>query len=54
MNANNTLRFKDKVVFITGGTSGIGLATAAQFALEEATHIIVCGRRKSKWIEAQK
>lgn len=47
-------RFKDKVVFISGGTSGIGLATAAQFALEGAAHIIVVGRRKSKWVEAQK
>ena len=50
----NTLRFKDKVVFITGGTSGIGLAVAAQFALEGAEQVIVCGRRESKWIEAQK
>lgn len=49
----DTSRFQDKVVFITGGTSGIGLATAAQFALEGAAHIIVCGRRKSKWNDAQ-
>lgn len=46
-------RFQDKVIFITGGTSGIGLATAAQFALEGAAHIIVCGRRLSKWQQAQ-
>lgn len=54
MSAINELRFKDKVVFISGGTSGIGLATAVQFALEGAAHIIVCGRRESKWIEAKK
>ena len=42
-------RFKDKVIFITGGTSGIGLATAVQFALAEGPpHVIVCGRRKRK------
>lgn len=54
MNAINTVKFKNKVVFISGGTSGIGLATAVQFALEGASHIIVCGRRKSKWADAQK
>lgn len=47
------MRFQNKLIFITGGTSGIGLATAAQFALEGAAHIIVCGRRESKWIAAQ-
>ena len=45
--------FKDNVVLITGGTSGIGLATAVKFASSEATHVIVCGRNKSKWDEAQ-
>lgn len=45
--------FKDKVVFITGGTSGIGLATAVKFAEAGASRVIVCGRRKSKWDEAQ-
>lgn len=54
MTITNNLQFKDKVVFISGGTSGIGLATAVQFALAGAAHIIVCGRRESKWIEAQK
>lgn len=53
-NNSTHFRFKNKVVFITGGTSGIGLATAVQFAFEGASHIIVCGREKSKWIEAQK
>lgn len=44
---------QDKVIFITGGTSGIGLATAAKFALEGAAHVIACGRRESKWLAAQ-
>ena len=38
-------RFKDQVIFITGGTSGIGLATAVQFAKAGANHVIVCGRQ---------
>ncbi len=46
-------RFNNQVVFITGGTSGIGLATAVQFAKEGASHIIVCGRTASKWDKAQ-
>lgn len=49
----DTQRFKDKVIFITGGTSGIGLATAVQFAQQGASHVIVTGRRQSKWDEAQ-
>lgn len=46
-------KFQDKVVLVTGGTSGIGLATAVKFALEGAKHVIVCGRNKSKWETAQ-
>lgn len=45
--------FKDNVVLITGGTSGIGLATAVKFAATDTAHVIVCGRNKSKWEEAQ-
>lgn len=45
--------FKDKIVLITGGTSGIGLATAVKFAAASAEKIIVCGRNKSKWDAAQ-
>ncbi len=54
INKSHTQRLKHAVVFITGGTSGIGLATAVACAAEGAAHVIVCGRRKSKWIEAQK
>ena len=38
-------RFQDKVVVVTGGTSGIGLATAKAFAAEGAS-VFVTGRRQ--------
>jgi NAD(P)-dependent dehydrogenase (short-subunit alcohol dehydrogenase family) len=38
-------RLKGKIALITGGTSGIGLATAQRFAAEEA-HVFVTGRRQ--------
>jgi len=37
--------FKDKVVLITGGSSGIGKATAFAFAQNKA-NVIICGRRE--------
>lgn len=40
-----TSRFENKVVVVTGGTSGIGLATAAAFAREGAS-LIITGRRQ--------
>jgi NAD(P)-dependent dehydrogenase (short-subunit alcohol dehydrogenase family) len=47
--ADGTAPFAGKVVFISGGTSGIGLSTAIAFAHAGASHIIVCGRQPSKW-----
>ncbi|APR86012.1 3-oxoacyl-[acyl-carrier protein] reductase [Minicystis rosea] len=44
-------RFKDKVVVVTGGSDGIGLATAKAFAAEGAK-VYVTGRRQERLDEA--
>ena len=46
-----TNRFENKVVAITGGSDGIGLATAKRFALEGA-HVYFTGRRRIRLEEA--
>ena len=40
-------RLKDKIALVTGGTSGIGLATAKRFTQEGAT-VYVTGRRQAE------
>ena len=46
-----TTNFAHKVVLITGGTSGIGLATAIAFAAAGAQSVTVCGRQPQKWTQ---
>jgi NAD(P)-dependent dehydrogenase (short-subunit alcohol dehydrogenase family) len=46
-------RFETKVVVITGGSDGIGLATAKLFAIEGA-HVYITGRRQELLEEAVK
>ncbi len=40
-------RFENKVVIVTGGSEGIGLATAQQFAAEGA-QVVICARNEDK------
>ena len=40
------MRFKDKVVLITGGNSGIGLATAKRVA-GEGGRVVITGRDRN-------
>jgi NAD(P)-dependent dehydrogenase (short-subunit alcohol dehydrogenase family) len=40
-----------KVAVITGGSSGIGLATAKRF-VEEGAHVVITGRREKELMEA--
>ena len=39
-------QLKNKIAVVTGGTSGIGLATAKRF-VEEGAHVFIAGRRQA-------
>jgi len=47
------VKFKDKIVLITGASSGIGEAAAIEFA-KNGSSVILVGRRKEKLIEVEK
>lgn len=47
------MKFKDRVVLITGASSGIGEAAAIEFA-KNGSNVILVGRRKEKLIEVEK
>ena len=46
-------KLEAKIALITGGNSGIGLATAKQF-VNEGAYVFITGRRESELAEALK
>jgi len=52
-NAKRAGKFEGKVALITGGNSGIGLATAKQF-VNEGAYVFITGRREAELAAAKK
>ncbi|GHO63932.1 oxidoreductase [Ktedonobacter sp. SOSP1-52] len=50
MSNNNGQKLAGKIAVITGGNSGIGLATAKRF-VEEGAHVVMTGRREKELAE---
>lgn len=50
---NSSTKLKDKVILVTGGNSGIGLATAKRFC-DEGAYVFITGRRQNQLEEALK
>jgi NAD(P)-dependent dehydrogenase (short-subunit alcohol dehydrogenase family) len=51
MSNNNGQKLAGKIAVITGGNSGMGLATAKRF-VEEGAHVVITGRREKDLAEA--
>jgi NAD(P)-dependent dehydrogenase (short-subunit alcohol dehydrogenase family) len=51
MSNNQGQRLAGKIAVITGGNSGIGLATAKRF-VEEGAYVVITGRREKELKEA--